>query len=375
MNNKNVKRAKRAKQNVEEKKSKINRNFIILIFTILIVAATMVIVSVRVFDNQNKFPYSTGGYNSLKKMDMLGNNLFLLTNEDSIVLSPSGSEKQKIKHGYSRPFAVVNKNNALVYDLNGSSFYVQNAKNQIYTGKINERIIAGAIDRNSNIALATSSKDSLMKLSVYKKSFTKKVFEWMTYSSVIVDTSLSGQNTVAVAVYDSKNYRSLSKVLIFDFSKSKPIATFEFPGSAVLSVKYTTPNTLVVILDNKTVGITNNKKISSEFKYGSQFLSGFSFDDSKGVNLVLSSGKNSNKNKLVGLNSRGKAISEKNFDHNVVSVYSANSKTYLLTNDELYQYYKVGKPKSEKLETQATQVVGNNQGAYVYSYGRIYKVR
>ena len=32
MNNKNVKRAKRAKQNVEEKKSKINRNFIILIF-------------------------------------------------------------------------------------------------------------------------------------------------------------------------------------------------------------------------------------------------------------------------------------------------------------------------------------------------------
>lgn len=373
MNNK-AKRAKRAKQNVDEKKFKINRNYFILIFTILVVAVTMIVVSVRVFDNQNKFPYSTGGYNSLRKMDMLGNNLFLLTNEDSVVLSPSGSEKKKIKHGYSRPFAVVNKNNALVYDLNGSSFYVQNAKNQIYSGKINDRIISGAIDRNSNIALATSSKDSLMKLSVYKKSFTKKVFEWMTYSSVIVDTSLSGQDTVAVAVYDSKNYRSLSKVLIFDFSKSKPIASFEFPGSAVLSVKYTTPNTLVVILDNKTVGITSNKKISSEFKYDGQFLSGFSFDDSKGVNLVLSSGKNSNKNKLVGLNSRGKVISEKNFNQNVISVYSANSKTYLLTKDEIYQYYKVGKPKSEKLETQATQIVGNNQIAYVYSYGRVYKI-
>ncbi|MDO5015343.1 MAG: DUF5711 family protein [Clostridia bacterium] len=367
------------KKNIRQKENnpaKNKKNHIILIAVLSLLTLSLIIIAaVRTSSVENKFPYSTGGYDSLQKMDMLGNDLFLLTNDESIVLSPSGNEIQKIKHSFSNPLAVVNKNKALVYDLNGSSFYAQNSKNQIFSGKIEDKIITADIDGNSNVALATSSKDSLMKLSVYKKSFTKKAFEWMTYSSVIVGTSLSGNDTVAVALYETKNYKSIGKVLIFDFSKTKPIAEFEFPGSSILAVKYTSPDNLIVVTDNKLIGIKNNKKISNEYKYGELFLRGFSFNPSRGGNILLSAGENSNKNNLVSFNGKGKIISEKSADQNVESIYSTSSKIYVLTKDSLFTYSSVGKPKSTQLEVSATEVVGNNYNTYIYSYGKIYKIK
>ncbi len=321
------------------------------------------------------FPHKINS-SSVRHMDVLNGNLFIVTDEKTISLDTTAKQVKGTQHTYSNPDLKINGGKAIVFNRNDNRYRVENRTETLFSGETpeEEKIITCAIGSSGNIAIATLAESSTSKLTVLNRNYNEEVFVWNCAHDSIVAVSLSPNGKlVAVAVLGARDGEIYSKVSIFNFQYSTPVAEFEYPGTAMLDINFTTNDNVVVIGDNMTSFIKNLEKEES-LKYGTSVLSAYTFSEDGDTVLVLSEHGSTNSEALTCYNSSFSVDFEEKYTSNVKSLYAADDKVAVLLDDRALVYRGNGNLHKEyEADVAAISIFNVGRNTYIYSIGEIVK--
>ena len=324
------------------------------------------------------YPYQINS-SSVRDITVLGGDLFVVMNDKTVVLDSTAKAIKETAHTYSTPAISIKGGKAVVYNRNGNRYRIENRTDTLFTGetKTDEKIITAALSKKGNLALATFSNESASKLQVYSSNYKNVIFAWVCAQDSIVSVDLSDNGKyVAVSSIGARDGEVYSKVSVFDFDYKDPVCEFEYFGTAILEVHFTTSNNVVAIGDNLTSFIKNLKNREDK-EYGTSTLSNYTFSEDGHLILVLSEHGSANSDILTCYTSSFSKSFDEKFDSNVKSLYASNGRVSVLLGDKAIIYRTSGGKYHTYNEIDNTAMAVFNMGnkTYAYQMGKITKLK
>lgn len=321
------------------------------------------------------FPHKVNS-SSIRQMTVLNGNIFMLTDSGTISLDTTAKQIKETQHTYSNPVMNVKGNKAIVYNRNDNRYRVENRTETLFEGKTpeSEKIITCAIGKKGNIAIATLADAATSKLTVLGNTYKTKTFVWNCAHDSILAVDLSDDaKYAAVAVIGSRDGEIYSKVYIFDFDYKEPLSTFEYPGTAIIDIRFVSNDNVVAIGDNKISFIKNLKKAENK-DYGTDTLSAYTFSDRGQTVLVLSKHGSTNSELLTCYTPNFGVAFEEKYTSGVKALYAAERRIAVLLDDKAVVYKDNG-TKFKEFPATSTSISLFNLGknTYIYSIGKIEK--
>lgn len=314
------------------------------------------------------YPYQINS-SSVKKVDVLNGDLYILYNDRSVTLDGSAKEIRSFTYSYANPAVSISPDRALVYDRGGNRFRVENRTENLFESATaeGEDIITASIGKKGNIALGTLSGSATSRLTVWNSVYKEKQFVWNCSDYSITSTALSDNGKyVAVSVMGARDGTAYSKIYVFDFEYSDPVAEVEYPGTAILAVNFSDNDSVVGVGDNKITFLKNLKK-NTDIEYGTSTLSTFTFSPNGRTVLVLAEYGSQNHQLLQCYTASGRKAFEEPYDLYIKSVYASDSRISVLTKDYV-DLYGLGGTRHRAREVGPNAILAFTNGRKSYSY-------
>ncbi len=327
------------------------------------------------FSPGDGYPYEIDS-NSVEAVNISGTKLVLLTNDSNVVFNSTAKKVYTLQHTYTSPSMKVKNGRMIVFDRGSGRFRIQTTSKLLYEKTMDSDILTAAIGKKGNCAVVTKSISAASTLTVFDKNL-KEIFVWDCSNEYISDISLSdnGKSAAVIAV-GSENAEIYSRLLIFDFDKDEPVASFDFNSTTLFNVIYHSNGKISAQGDNRRVLIEGRKTVAQDESLGTDSYTSFSEHESGKCVLVRSDFGGSN-NRLQALDAKGKLLFEKELDSSPVSIACDSNYVVVLTGSSLQFLSNSGNVVKEfDAESSEAKVVTNNGVAYVISNGSIrqYKV-
>lgn len=318
------------------------------------------------------YPYRISS-SSVKDIDMLSSNLFLLTDSATISLDSTAKEIAKIDHTYTTPSMSVGDGRAVIYDRGGYRYMVQSRTEKLHSKETKEKIITCDIGKTGNVAVATLEKDSTEIITVYSSNFSKVQFKWASYSDNVVDISLSDNGKyMAVATIGASDGEVLSKVYMFDFDYAKALAVFKYPGTSMLDIEFSDRDTVVAVGDNLKSVIKNKTERQDDMKFGTSKLMRYSMSSNGKSALILAQYGSSNLNVLKAYDNKGNELFSKKIENTVKKIYCNQNSISVLLDNRVEIYNMDGELKDTiSSKNDSIKVLTYGKHVYIYAVGEI----
>lgn len=290
--NKSRKKSKNNKK-VKSKNKKLSKTSVLKIFIVFFVAISIIFIAARMIGGVtltsiageikvffqslgwgDGYPYKTSGEPS-EQILIDGGRLFVFSKDKTLLLSSTAKEITEIPVEYGNPAIKYKNKKAIIYDRDSSKMRIQSTSSVICEKEADGTILAAAIGKKGNFAVATQGKNSVTNLKVYNKK-QEEIFKWEFNGEKVTDIDLSNDGKyAAVSTILSKNAQVNSKVYVFKFDCSDYISCFDFENSAVVCVRYDKSHNIEIISntgrgyisDNSTLGDMQNFNPDILFKY------------------------------------------------------------------------------------------------------------
>lgn len=288
------------------------------------------------------FPYDLDS-TSVRDIKIDNSNIHLLLSSKTTVLNQTAKEIMPKNHSYSRP-AMKSKGSAfIVYDLDSNRFRLQNGSDINFEGEAKGRIMAAALGKSGNYAIATYSDSVQSVLTVYNKR-NKEAYVWSFKSERVIDITLSDNGKfAAVATVDAYNGEVNSKVYVFNFKSDKAVSEFDYKGTTVVKIDYVKGNNIIVMGDNIRSYIKNNSKRNDDISFGSDILYKYCITDSGRSAVVLSQYSSTSLSKLSVYSKSNKEQFSVSFNKEMKWVDCDDKYTAVLFENEVITFNKKGK--------------------------------
>ncbi|MBQ5592204.1 MAG: hypothetical protein IIU80_04605 [Clostridia bacterium] len=345
------------------KKIKLNKQSKLIVSVLLAVAAVLLIVFTAAQSLGNMtvssmadsvksyflslgagdgFPYELDSA-SVKDIKINNSNIYLLTSSKTTVLNQTAKEIMPKEHSYSKPAMKSKGARFIVYDLDSARYRIQNGSDITREGEAKGRIIAAALGKSGNYALATYSDSVQSVLTVYN-SGGKELYVWNFKSERVIDISLSDNGKfAAVATVDAFNGEINSKVYVFSFKSDKAVSEFDYKGTAVVKVDYVKGTNIIVMGDNIRSYIKNNSKRKDDISFGSDILYKYCITDTGRSAVVLSQYSSTSLSKLSVYSGSGKDQFTVSFNKEMKWADCDDKYTAVLFENEVRTFNKKGK--------------------------------
>ncbi len=318
------------------------------------------------------YPYRISS-SSVKDIDMLSSNLFLLTDSSTISLDSSAKEIAKIDHTYANPKMSISNGRAIVYDRSGNRYMIQSRTEKLYSKETDDKIITCDIGKSGNVAIATLKKDSTSQITVYSGNLSKTIFKWECYSDNIVDIALSDNGKyMAVATIGALDGEVLSKVYVFDFDYSKALETFKYPGTSIFDVEFSQRDTVVAMGDNLRSVIKNKTERQKDENFNTSTLMRYCMAENGKSAVLLSEYGSTNLNILKVYSDDGEEIFNKKIDSTVKRIFCNQNTVSVLLDDKVVIYNLNGDVRENiKTGNDGITVLSHGKYTYIYAIGEI----
>ncbi len=215
----------------------------------------------------------------------LGREIVLLTDEESAFFSASGSALRSFAHRYTNPVQKTAEDRVLTYDRGGYSYRVDSSGSLLYSARLTDTILTGAISRKNQFALVTSASGYAGCITVFDSSGKEKV-KWYSASESIVDIDFSYDGdslVIACAGFEGGTvYTRIYQFSLKSGETEERIASFS--DSIPLAVDCKKGDVIHVICDNR-LGIIGEQQDVSQISFDSALLR-YCFTDEKTVFLL-----------------------------------------------------------------------------------------
>ena len=312
------------------------------------------------------YPYQLNGI-TIDDGDITNSDLVLVYDDSVKVLDSTAKELSSITHTYDHPVISSNSGRVLLYDEGGTKFRVQSKTRVIYEKQLSYMILTGSMGKNGTVAIASRAEDAQSMLTVSNNK-EKEVFVWKCAQENIISCDVSDNGKLfAVSVLGVSNGSVYSKVYIFDKKSSSPKVTFDYPDSAVSSVRFLSNETLFV-LGNNMCSVINEDGVERKIDVSVNTPYKIHISDNNTAVLVLSKYSSTTQKIINVYDKTGAALFTREIDGFVKSVSTDGKYVAVLTDKNVQIYNMKGELKgSADVDADAEEVMVSGRKTYVYS--------
>lgn len=339
----------REKERLERKLKKNKKKRIAAWIVICLVVAALIVMRVAEIDfssiggsassqsQSSGFPHQLASGSDLY-FGSVGNDLCLLEDSTYTVLDSSDAEvKYSFEHGYSNPVVKTAGSYSLLYDQGGVSYRLDTNSENVYQEKTQSSLICADVSDSGTVALATTSDSALSTITVYNKSLKQKFTYDVTagyVTSVAVD---SRGSRVAFAAVSSENARFKTVVYTMNVDDTEPRAQFEYTGSSVLELRFSSTDLFVV--GNDFVSVIDSLKTEKQiYEPSTVGLVSYSFTPDGSLIYVYTAYSGSADNNISVVKPSGKVIEVASTDSAVKDVTGSSTRVTILTSESVVTY-------------------------------------
>lgn len=226
----------------------------------------------------------------------------LCVNETSVVAFDTDAKSiWAVGIHMSDPILSISGNYYMIAERGGRKIMVFEGKRLLFESEADGNIKTASVSANGDVVVV-SDKEYYKGAVIVINRNGDRIFSWNSGSDAITDAAISaGARRLAVSLLNTEN-GAMSRVLLFDISKTQSYADERFEGSVVFDVEFL-GDVLNVFADNKICGMSQRGKILWESEYTNRKLLHYR-TDSSGYKMIIAD--NANVPEIEVLTGRGK---------------------------------------------------------------------
>lgn len=329
-------------------------------------------VSTGLFGGGKNYPVAIES-DAVINMDIIGENVIVLTEKNFIVYDSNGNVVFTEKHTFSRPAISINEKKGVVFDRNGTGYILITDKGKVSSGNTAGVIISAEYGKNGNYAFAIRGDKSTSVLAVFDKSGEVR-FQWNCAFEHIAAITLSDDGKFAgVATLNAENGAIYTTVHFFGFEYSSALNTQKFLDVTALDLKFTSASALTLF---GNTGIYQIKKNGDDFTevtkyFSTEFVSVDS--NSKGKYAVcLAKYGSANVFEISVYSAYGKLKKTIELDYKVISMTMSDKYIFALAENSIMVYNLNGRNVGcIEISGKLYGVYSTDKYCYVHSLGNL----
>lgn len=163
----------------------------------------------------------------------VGNVSYVLSDSFLQVFNTNGKEMLYCQHGFSNPNMKNSEARTLIYDVGGYGVKILNDYELRTETSLSDTVFTGCITRSGYTAFATKATGYSAAVTVYDKDF-KKLYVRYYADNLVSAVALNNRGSMlATSEVYTQNGVAYSKISIFKYDSSKPVATGVINGAIV----------------------------------------------------------------------------------------------------------------------------------------------
>ncbi|MBQ8623734.1 MAG: hypothetical protein IJ424_05060 [Oscillospiraceae bacterium] len=295
----------------------------------------------------------------------------LFADTEFYVYDHSGDISFSVQASYSNPIITSAQKRTLIYDLGGYNFMVCSSKKQVFSKKLTDQILLGAVGEDGSVAIVTSTDKYTSYLTVYDRNGSE-IFHWADgnmITAVAIDKSGKGCLVSSSYAFEG-DYRS--SVTMLDFSstdikfKTSPVKSLTF------ALGYCDNNSFWLLADDALYRFSLEGDV--EFKYDFDFdLVSYSFSNSSCALIFENVGVNNTNISIISVDSQD--VTNLTSEDNVRHLHVDGNTVYYNTDTKLFAVNSKGEPlATADLDEKYRSFAVLNDSVYLLGYRHIQRI-
>lgn len=230
------------------------------------------------------FPvYITGNNVLAENFGGLNGNVVILSDTAVSCIDKTGLERHSHRHSFEEPAAKFQNGYALLYNLGGKSYAVDDASKEVISGKSDTDIYAVSVASDGTYALGTKGDDYTGEVDVYQKDGKKKYHYGFVEGSVSA-LSLNPSGTKAVVcTLDSRGGTMVTKITVLDFSSEQKLMEYEAEDNMIFDVNWNADGYVYFVGDKGLMYCKDDAFVFSSFEYEDKSLTSYHLDGQRAI--------------------------------------------------------------------------------------------
>lgn len=305
----------------------------------------------------------------------INNAMLVVDGDKTYVLDSTAKKLAENDHTYATPLAQSVNGRAVVFDVGGTGYSVISKSKLLYEKNTDSKIITAGIGKDGSVALSVRGNGAMSRLMVYNKN-QKLVFDWSCAKETIIAVALSDNGKrAAVSALGAENGELYSKVMIFDFGYSEPVAEYNYGDKIVSSLKFINGKKLMAS-GERILSFIKNEKEKEDIDLSLNTLSCIYTDSANMTAAVFSKYGSSSVKILKAYSKNGKELFSTEINSNVRDVSCEGGYISVLTDRQLLSFNKRGKQVgSSEVSSDVISCYTNGSNTYVLTTGSVEKYK
>ncbi len=256
----------------------------------------------------------------------------LFADTDFYVYDHSGDISFSVQASYSNPIITSAQKRTLIYDLGGYNFMVCSSKKQVFSKKLTDQILLGAVGEDGSVAIVTSTDKYASYLTIYDRNGSE-VFHWADgnmITAVALDSSGKGCLVSSTYAFEG-DYRS--SVTMLDFSstdiklKTQPVKSLTF------ALGYCDNDRFWLLSDDALYRFSLDGEVTLKYNYEFDLVS---YSLNGGICALIFENIGSNHSTIVTATAYSDDVTQIVSDNAVNHVLVSDNTVYYNTDSKLY---------------------------------------
>ncbi len=304
-------------------------------------------ISDRVSDDR-QFPYAiSAGENTV--LEAMGNKIAILNDSTYTVINASNAkERIKDEHGYANPVLSVSGGYSVMIDQGSDTYRLDSSTENIYENSVKGEILCADVSDTGVVAIAYVSGVHKSTVAVYGKSLNERM-SYEASGGYITSVAIDDRSRrVAFTVTSSEGAKIKSTLYTMDIGDNEPTAKFEYLGSSVLNIHFSSNDLYVVGNDFLSV-INSMKNEKSVYAKGSINTVAYCYSPSDDLIIAYGEYVGSPSNIISCVKPTGSIRAEANVQAQIKDVAASGNAMTALTGSEIISFKQKNGKESERI--------------------------
>lgn len=322
-------------------------------------------ISISSTANTSNYPFVMDS--SKVKVSTVNDKLGLLTDSTVTILNPSDAKPvYEFAHGFANPIASFAGNYICIIDQGTNRFRLDSTTENIYESTTDMPILCADVSKRGRIIYATQGKETKSSVFVVNGKLETEM-KLNVNDGYVVATAIDGSGKkIAYATVNSKDAKLVTTVHTYSVGAEKETASFEFVGSNIMDLHYSSSGSLFIVGTDFVSVVSNQKKLHNTFEIGSVNTVCFNYTDSGELVYAYEKYQGANENTICYVKNSGKVKTSVELNQRAKYVSSASNIITVLFNEEIVNYSLTSGKEKERFACDDAVSTANRMSSKIF---------